>query len=281
MSGEYEGFMPEKRPSDFEESFAYRCMVKLYKALEAKGIVVHGKGTINPTRQTQYFDTILQIYDKATIGKTLDWFIKSLNSPYHLKISSARSFCNRFLDVRSAMDRDYTTIKPSKDAFLMAKELRKYGWPNDNELPAVIHISMVNYTQFRKDLCKFRDHLTEQINKVEREIKRKERRGKNTEDLESLSWDIDHMCEFVKYCLCTRYSYPWEFIERWFMAVWDMLRDWENWNGSLMQFVFAEDTRRFYRYGCKTAQIFYNDCQLFDNLLKELKGWRERTKNAN
>jgi hypothetical protein len=190
---------------------------------------------------------------KIEVGKTrfkevLTWYCSHLLDKYTPKAYSAKTFREKFYNIEDAMNRQNSGISKEKeveispDADKLAKELKNfYVWPlnSASQLPQVIQLSINNYKTF---LCKHNKFL------------------KN--DVPEKQQSFGNMLKEVL-------VHPNLFVRIWMLKVNKSVKNWKNWNGDLMFYVFTPKHKLFQQQmGYNWAKEYTCDATRWDKYMK-------------
>ncbi len=209
---------------------------------------------------------IRQEIPKDKIILVFKWYIKNYKNNFVSKIYKTKDISEKFKRIEDAYKRlskdnpQEIKIKISKDVKKIASDLRDLGhWPNgcDKDLEQTIQLSLNNHKQYIIKHKKLLRYLKEKVdNKNESKTKHNKNKGilsfaRHLKDIDILNihWFVNHI---------------------WMYKIWNNLKNWDDFNGSLLSYVFTTDHKIFNGMGCNYADDYCADIKRWDSYKKLL-----------
>lgn len=231
---------PKSTATEFDHATATRLRSEICKA-QARTI---------PYSRTRWADEIRKLRESLSDGaesritQVLDWYVRHIGKEYIPVAFSAEAFRRKFDQIEAAAKRAEArtpTATITDEARSIVKRLTMKQWPTGSgaDLATVVQLSLNNYRDF---LTKVR-----QANPVRKATK-----------------------DFQKHIL-DKWRYVEDAIQSWFTAVWDRLKRWKDWNGSLAQWVWRFDRDEVTAVGRSLASRYTGMVDCWDDLKSAVK----------
>lgn len=231
---------PKSTATEFDHATATRLRSEICKA-QARTI---------PYSRTRWADEIRKLRESLSDGaesritQVLDWYVRHIGKEYIPVAFSAEAFRRKFDQIEAAAKRAEArtpTATITDEARSIVKRLTMKQWPTGSgaDLATVVQLSLNNYRDF---LTKVR-----QANPVRKATK-----------------------DFQKHIL-DKWRYVEDAIQSWFTTVWDRLKRWKDWNGSLAQWVWRFDRDEVTAVGRSLASRYTGMVDCWDDLKSAVK----------